>query len=129
MSTLHASKMSQSNYPDDWEGWPDGSHALLDTLAQYIPHLSAEQVKPLAVALLGQPDLPASNPIATREDAVQVLDEETALITMLVQAWTDRVHAAILHLEAGTDLTQVLRAVRIIRSVTHYLPGGAYERR
>lgn len=115
---------------------PDGSEALQALFQRLSPSLTPDQIAPLALALLGYPDL--TGQALAKAGAVQVLTDEAAVVAMLVQAWSLRAEAA---LPAVVDLpapqrrhpylpapqhpaVTTGRAVSVIANSLRYLPGS-----
>jgi hypothetical protein len=108
-------------------GWPDGSEALCELVQRHIPAVTEEQMRPLAFALLGYPDLEGCLPVQNSAEADLILGRDSTLIALIVQALSARVEAALYETSNVEAVANCHRAVKVIRAATHYMPGGACD--
>ena len=111
----------------DFIRWPDGSDVLVEVVRKHLPGVRLSQMRPLVYAMLGFPGLPGCNAINAGSESDFVLKQESVLLAMLMQAFSERAQHALNVTKNPTLILNVQRCVRLIRSSTHYIPGGAFD--
>jgi len=103
--------------------WPDGSEEFIDLARIASPDLSPDSLQAVGVRLFGTPYGRLEWTPAKGQTARSVLKVETCVITLLVQAWSDRVQWALSTCEDPDALANYSTGVRVMRSAIRYLPG------
>ena len=108
-------------------GWPEGSEGFCGLVQRHIPAITEAELRPLAFALLGYPDLKGCLPVQDSAEADSILNMEATLVAMIVQALSARVEAALMKTQNSQAIRNCHMAVHVIRAATHYMPGGACD--
>jgi hypothetical protein len=111
----------------DYYVWPNGSDVFVEVLRKYLPGVTLPQMRPLVYALLGHPGLDKCADIKSQADSDFVLKTEGTALALQVQAYAERAQCALNVTKNPTAIANLHRCVRLIRSQTHYLPGGALD--
>lgn len=108
--------------------WPEGGELFAKLAKQAVPTLTDRELHALAVLLLDSPVTPTDaatwEPDSRRRDLRSILVQETTLAALIVQAWSDRAHWALLQAPDAQSLHNYKIAVRVLKSAVDYLGGN-----